>query len=133
MLKTLLGLWFITIAISACKSNNAELKATPEQREKLRSCITTTIQAVFPETEDRPEDVKAFALEMAKEAPKSNDNVRDPAFDAYIRELGCDPNAKVPSGSLGTTIVERWILSPYFKEDIGPGKVSSTPSAEHQR
>ncbi len=114
------------IATSCKFQSNSELKATPEQKEKLRSCITSTVLAAFPEAKANSKELDEFSLELSQAAPGLNSNVKDSAFEEYVTGLGCDPAKSDASNSYGITIIEKWLASPHNKAAIGPKDSSAS-------
>lgn len=123
IILTTLLIW----AAAGCKfQSQSELKATPAQKNKLRACIISTVVEAFPETEQNLNEVGLFASELVQNAPTLNKSEEDPAFEAYVNDLGCDPNKQGGSDNFGLTIVEQWIASPHNHMAFGPKDSSAT-------
>ncbi len=114
------------IATSCKFQSSSELKSTPEQKDKLRACIVSTVTAAFPEAKNDAEEIDEFALELSNAAPSSNSVAKDPAFEAYVTSLGCDPSRADAANGYGLTIVERWLASSHNKTSFGPKDSSAS-------
>lgn len=118
---------FFLLTASGCKfQSTSELKATPEQKNKLRACIVSTVVEAFPEAAESLNEVNLFASEMVAKAPTQGDGEKDPVFESYVNGLGCDPSKVGSEGNFGLTIVEQWVLSEHNKMAIGPRDSSAT-------
>lgn len=112
---------------SACKfQSKSELKATPEQKNKLRACIVSTVIEAFPENKDDLNAVNLFASDMVAKAPTMGDGAKDPVFEEYVNGLGCDPSKVGGEKNFGITILEQWVLSDHNPEQFHPTDSSST-------
>lgn len=118
---------FFLLAASGCKfQSTSELKATPEQKNKLRACIVSTVVEAFPEAAESLNEVNLFASEMVAKAPMQGDGEKDPVFEGYVNGLGCDPSKVGKADSFGLTIVQSWAVSEHNKTFSVPTDSSTT-------
>lgn len=107
-----LGLIASLFILMSCKSKDSELKATEAQRSKLKACIVSTVMESYAASNPDRKAVGLFADDLARRAPSDNEIEKDPKFEEYVGNLGCDPKKVGSKDSFGTTIVVEWAVSP---------------------